>query len=145
MVKADEIAFENYGLANHGPGPGTNDVSAITGMDVCIRKPLIITCGVDKSLRVWNYLEKTCDLVKFFPEDPYSVALHPSGQYCCVGFSDKLRLLNILMDDIRTYKELAFKGCKECRFSNGGQLFAAVCGNAIHIFSTYTTGMDFDY
>lgn len=27
----------------------------ITGMDVCIRKPLIATCGLDRSVRIWNY------------------------------------------------------------------------------------------
>lgn len=27
----------------------------ITGLDVCIRKSLIITCGADRTVRVWNY------------------------------------------------------------------------------------------
>ena len=30
----------------------------ITGMDVCIRKPIIATCSLDKSIRVWNYENK---------------------------------------------------------------------------------------
>eukprot|EP00965_Chrysotila_dentata_P055400 1838140-Pleurochrysis_carterae.AAC.4 len=42
------------------------------------------------------------------------------------------------MDDIRPYKEFAIKACRECRFSNGGQAFAAVNGNTIQIYSTYT-------
>ena len=54
------------------------------------------------------------------------------------GFSDKLRLMNLLMDDIRPYKEFAIKACRECRFSIGGQSFAAVNGNTIQIYSTYT-------
>jgi len=29
--------------------------SGITGIDVCIRKPLIGTCSMDKSVRIWNY------------------------------------------------------------------------------------------
>ncbi len=32
---------------------------AITSMDICIRKPLIVTCGTDKYIRIWNYVEKT--------------------------------------------------------------------------------------
>lgn len=28
---------------------------AITGMDTCIRKPLIATCSMDKSVRIWNF------------------------------------------------------------------------------------------
>jgi hypothetical protein len=27
----------------------------ITGVDACVRKQLIATCGVDKSVRIWNY------------------------------------------------------------------------------------------
>lgn len=28
---------------------------AVTGVDVCIRKPLIATCSTDRSIRVWNF------------------------------------------------------------------------------------------
>jgi len=30
----------------------------ITGMDVCIRKQLIVTCSKDKSIKIWNYATK---------------------------------------------------------------------------------------
>lgn len=47
------------------------------------------------------------------------------------------------MDKNRHYKEISqFKNCKEIKFSNGGQYFAAVNGNmpanVIHIFKFYT-------
>jgi hypothetical protein len=29
-----------------------------------------------------------------------------------VGFSDKLRLMAVLMDDLKTVKELAIRGCR---------------------------------
>eukprot|EP00842_Homolaphlyctis_polyrhiza_P004220 jgi/Hompol1/479/HPOL_004482-RA len=109
----------------------------ITGMDTCIRKPLIVTCSSDRSIRVWNYLEATSELVKYFPEEAFSVAIHPSGLYILVGFSDKLRLMNLLIDDIRPFREFTIRGCRECRFSNGGQYFAAVHGNTIQIYSTW--------
>jgi cilia- and flagella-associated protein 57 len=41
----------------HGPG-------AITGLDVCIRKPLAITCSLDRTVRVWNYQDRTLDSQK---------------------------------------------------------------------------------
>ncbi|KAJ3295052.1 Cilia- and flagella-associated protein 57 [Borealophlyctis nickersoniae] len=110
----------------------------ITGMDLCIRKPLFVTCSSDRSIRVWNYFALTCDLVKYFPEEPHSVALHPSGLYILVGFSDKLRLMNVLIDDLRLFREFGIRGCRECRFSPGGHLFAAVHGNMIQIYSTWT-------
>jgi hypothetical protein len=56
-----------------------------------------------------------------------------------VGFADKLRLFNVLMEDVRQTADLPVKGCRECRFSHGGQYFAAVSGPHIHVFDTYTT------
>ena len=83
----------------------------LTVQDVAIRKPLAVTCGEDKSVRVWNILTKTTELIKWNTEKPYSVAFHPSGLHVLVGFADKLRLMNVLMDDIRTFKEFPIKVC----------------------------------
>ena len=115
----------------HGPG-------AITGMDLCMRKPLAVTSGLDKTVRIWDYLDFKLEFFKQFNEDPLSVAFHPSGLHLLVGFADKLRLMNVLMDDIRPFREISIKMCRECRFSHGGQYFAAVNGNIISIFDFYT-------
>ena len=48
-------------------------------MAVCSWKPLVATCGKDKSVRVWNYQEKTVDLDKTFHEEPHSIALQGEG------------------------------------------------------------------
>lgn len=55
-----------------------------------------------------------------------------------VGFSDKLRLLTVLMDDLKLIKEIAIKGCKDVAFSNGGQFFAAVNGVTVSLYNAYT-------
>uniref|UniRef100_A0A8D0DZ11 Cilia and flagella associated protein 57 n=1 Tax=Salvator merianae TaxID=96440 RepID=A0A8D0DZ11_SALMN len=112
--------------------------SSITGLDTCIRKPLVATCSLDKSVRIWNYETNTLDLYKEYQEEAYALALHPGGLYVLVGFADKLRLMNLLIDDIRTFKDFTVRGCRECAFSTGGHLFAAVNGNVIHIYS-FTT------
>ena len=44
---------------------------------------------------------RTSELVKIFAEEAYSVALHPTGLSVLVGFADKLRLMVVLMDDLR--------------------------------------------
>ena len=59
------------------------------------------------------------------------IAFHPSGLHVLVGFEDKLRLCNVFMDDIRPFKEFPIKQCRECAFSRGGDMFAAVNGNVI--------------
>ncbi|PFH36656.1 WD domain, G-beta repeat-containing protein [Besnoitia besnoiti] len=128
-------AEENQGLTYlHTPF----HIGPILGLDVCELKPLIVTCGEDKSIRVWNFLENSVELCKFYSEEVYSVAFHPSGFHILAGFSDKLRLMNLLLDELRTMKEFLIKGCRECRFSNGGHLFAAVHSNLIQVYETYT-------
>ncbi|ORX57709.1 WD repeat-containing protein 65 [Piromyces finnis] len=128
--KSDETRFELLSQPFH--------YGKIYSLDTCIRKPLLVTCGSDKSIRIWNYLENTNEITKFFNDDIYSVSLHPSGLNILAGFSDKLRLMNILIDDLKPYKEFNIRGCKECKFSNGGQYFAAAYRNCVHIFSTWS-------
>ncbi|XP_052776281.1 cilia- and flagella-associated protein 57-like isoform X2 [Mya arenaria] len=128
--KGDQAQFEVLAQAFH--------YGQIMGLDVCARKPLLATCSMDKSVRIWNYETCNLELYREFAEEAYSIALHPSGLYILVGFSDKLRLMNLLIDDIRTFKEFTIRGCRECAFSNGGNLFAAVHGNVIQIYSTIT-------
>ncbi|KAJ3214944.1 Cilia- and flagella-associated protein 57 [Dinochytrium kinnereticum] len=110
----------------------------IVGMDTCARKPLVATCGADKSIRIWNYVENSIEVIKYFDDEPLSISLHPSGLYVLVGFADSLKLMNILIDDIRPFWESNVRGCRECRFSNGGQYFASVYGSTICIHSTWS-------
>ncbi|XP_028666683.1 cilia- and flagella-associated protein 57 [Erpetoichthys calabaricus] len=129
-IKGEQAQFEFLSYCFHS--------GVITGLDGCIRKPLIATCSLDRSVRIWNFETRSLELYKEFQEEAYSVALHPSGLYVLVGFLDKLRLMNLLIDDIRIFKEFTVRGCRECSFSHGGHLFAAVNGNVIHIYSTTT-------
>ncbi|XP_063283718.1 cilia- and flagella-associated protein 57-like [Pelobates fuscus] len=128
--KGDDAYFEYLSEQWHS--------APITGLGICVRKPLLATCSLDKSVRIWNYENNSLELYREYQEEVYSVSLHPSGLYALVGFSDKLRLMNLLIDDIRTFKEFTVRGCRECAFSHGGHLFAAVNGNVIHIYSTTT-------
>ncbi len=41
-------------------------------------------------------------------------------------------------DDLQLVKEYPIKAARECCFSNGGQYFAAVNANAVHVYCTYT-------
>lgn len=122
----------------HSAHDSMNASGSITGLDVCVRKSIIVTCGYDRTVRLWNYIDKSCEIVKKFGEEAYSVALHPSGLHLVVGFADKLRLMTILMDDIRPFREFAIKACRECQFANGGHLFAAVNGNTIQVYNFFS-------
>ncbi|EDV23338.1 uncharacterized protein TRIADDRAFT_27693 [Trichoplax adhaerens] len=130
MAKGEIISFELLSCSFHH--------HVISGLDICVRKPLVATCSMDRSVRIWNYETGSLELYKEFQEEAFSIALHPSGLYVLVGFSDKLRLMNLLIDDISSFKEFTIRGCRECSFSNGGHLFAAVHGNIVQLYSTST-------
>lgn len=51
----------------------------MTGLDLCVRQPRVVTCSLDRSVNLWNYADRTCELSKSFTEEAYSVAVHPSG------------------------------------------------------------------
>lgn len=51
---------------------------------------------------------RSTELVKNFTEDCYSVSVHPNGLTVLLGFADKLRLMTVLMDDLRY---AAFRCC----------------------------------
>jgi WD40 repeat protein len=115
----------------HGP-------KSIIGMDVSALKPLIMTACKDNTLRLWNFEHHVPELVKGFPEDMYCVALHPNGLHCAIGFTDKLRVYHILVDDLRLCLEVPIKGCKECHFAKGGNMIAAANGNSINVYDFHT-------
>lgn len=104
----------------------------------CIRKPIVATCGTDRTVRVWNFLENSLDIIKEYQDPVYCVSLHPDGLSMLIGFGDKLRLCSVFYDDIRFLKEFSIRGCRCCKFSTGGHLFAAVNGSKIQIYSTLT-------
>ncbi|XP_060606574.1 cilia- and flagella-associated protein 57-like [Ruditapes philippinarum] len=119
-------------------GPGTVHLFEKTDDKDFFKKAREIKIPQDSNSADPSKSQHNLELYREFAEEAYSIALHPSGLYILVGFSDKLRLMNLLIDDIRTFKEFTIRGCRECAFSNGGNLFAAVHGNVIQIYSTIT-------
>lgn len=80
---------------------------SITGLDVCVRKPLFLTSCKDNFVKIWNFRSHELELQKSFGEEIFSVALHPNGLHCAIAFSDKLRLYHILVDDFRLCLEVS--------------------------------------
>uniref|UniRef100_A0ABL0EFU1 Cilia- and flagella-associated protein 57 n=1 Tax=Rhodnius prolixus TaxID=13249 RepID=A0ABL0EFU1_RHOPR len=112
---------------HHGP---------IASVSTCVWKPLFITVGaLDKTARIWDYNTRKTILIKDFPNEIYSASFHPSGLYCLMGFTDKLKLLLVLIDDLRAVRQVDIKCCTLVSFSYGGSLFAAVNGESIEVYS----------
>ncbi|XP_036382764.1 cilia- and flagella-associated protein 57-like [Megalops cyprinoides] len=128
MSKGEQAQFDFLSHSFHS--------STITDLSICIHKPFIATCSQDRAVHIWNYETRELELRKEFQEETRCIALHPSGLFILVGFPSKLRVLKLLMDNMRPFKEFELTQCTECAFSHGGHMFAAVSGKVIYVYST---------
>lgn len=127
----------------------------INGIDLCIRKSIVATCGTDKTVKIWSYNDEHAFKLEFSqefvddkqnsvkggqqePDEPLSVAFHPSGFQLVVGFNEKIRMMNLFQDSLKEYKAIQIKTCRDIQFSNGGQLFACQNGSFINVFKFFT-------
>ena len=111
----------------------------ITGLDTCIRKQLIVTCSKDKTVKIWDYVNKTLENTTSLNEEALAVAFHPSGFHVIVTIQEKIQIYNVLSKALTQAKNIQIKGCREVQFSHGGHLFAAAyLGNAVHVYNFYT-------
>jgi len=82
----------------------------ITGLDVCLRKQLIVTCEA-KTINIWNYATKQLEISwqSGAGEEAAAVAFHPSGFHLVVAFGDKIQFMNVLSNTIKDYLQVPLK------------------------------------
>jgi cilia- and flagella-associated protein 57 len=120
---------------------------AITELHTCLQRPVVLTCSVeDQSIRLWNYLQSTCELAHYFTkkQGPDVIkplrcsAMHPSGYYLAVGLTDRLQLFHVLHKELRHFHTYEHKNIQVLRFSAGGQTLWAVDAKNIVVYNTFT-------
>lgn len=57
--------------------------------------------GNDQTVRIWNYENGAIELLQKFHTKFQSLDLHPSGLFAVIGFIDQLRLVAILLGDLK--------------------------------------------
>lgn len=107
IMQAEDMAFRHLITPFHEPN--AERVAEVTGLDVCVRKDLVVTCGADRTVRVWNSRTHAVEIFKKFDESPLSAAFHPNGLQVIVGFGDKLRIMDLLMDDLAVIREFSIR------------------------------------
>jgi len=78
--------------------------ASITGMDICLRKQLIVTTSM-RNIHIWNYATKTLEINHQCQagEEAAAVAFHPSGFHIVVAFQDKIQFMNVLSQGLKEY------------------------------------------
>ena len=74
---------------------------------------MIVTCSKDKSVKIWNYVNKTLEISHQLAEEALAVAFHPSGQHIVVAIQDKILLMNVLSKILHPFKNIQVKQCRE--------------------------------
>ncbi|MGH0169155.1 UNVERIFIED_CONTAM: hypothetical protein FKN15_005121 [Acipenser sinensis] len=94
MSRGEQAKFEFLSYSFH--------YGIITGLDICIRKPLIATCSLDRSVRIWNYETRFVN-IWWNPEIPKGLLACLKGVLCpqvrsIVWSPDDSRLVSCGMD-----------------------------------------------
>lgn len=113
---------------------------AITSLDLATHRTLAVTASRSEcSVRVWNYLEQRCELAATFKgEEPTGVAIHPFGYYIAISFESRLRFMQVLMDELKPYRDLVVRSIRFVKFANGGHLLIAAQGKMVLVFNSVT-------
>jgi WD40 repeat protein len=68
---------------------------------------------------------------------PVSASFHPAGNHLVVGFRGRVRMYQLLLDQLRVAHEITRKGGGEVKFSCGGNVFSIVSGKGVLVYATY--------
>ncbi|RLN75172.1 hypothetical protein BBJ28_00017929 [Nothophytophthora sp. Chile5] len=132
------LTFSMSALESEQEGDRIDYRELIPHVDVCVQRPIVVTCGSDKTVRVWNFELRRYELLHQCPEEPLAVAVHPSGFQLVVAFKERVRIYQLLQESLRQIKELAIKACRLVRYAHGGHLLACASGLTVATFRTYT-------
>lgn len=115
---------------------GSREKSAITGLDSCVWRPIIATCGLDRAVRIWNYHDKTIDVVQYFDEDIHDISLHPCGLQLLICCTSYVGCCSILVNELKLCHQINVQSCQICSFSHGGQYFALAYNAFVQIYDS---------
>lgn len=129
-MEVTQIEFKYLGEPLH--------IDSIIDLSVCSWKTIAMTASKDHTVRIWNYETMKIELLKKFLIDIRVVALHPSGMFAAIGFTDVLRLVQIQLQDLKITKSFNYPMCSVLKFSHRGHFLAAGCEKVIAIISVFT-------
>eukprot|EP01060_Flectonema_neradi_P008346 TRINITY_DN15970_c0_g1_i2.p1 TRINITY_DN15970_c0_g1~~TRINITY_DN15970_c0_g1_i2.p1 ORF type:complete len:1387 (+),score=332.29 TRINITY_DN15970_c0_g1_i2:136-4296(+) len=110
----------------------------VTAISTCVQKNIIVTCSIDRHIRVWNFVKKKTEIDSSFDEEVSAVSCHPSGLRIVAAFKYRLAMFCVLASDLHAVQEFPVKHCKQLSFSKGGHFFAASVVTKIYIYNSFT-------
>lgn len=115
-----------------------NHIGEVVDIAVCRRKPFFATAGVDKTIKIWNYSENTLEYNRSFDKVVNSMSFHPSGLHLAASFKDKVRIINITIDELEIVRDINIRDSRKIEFSEGGKYLAIANETVIQLYNFYT-------
>eukprot|EP00158_Paraphelidium_tribonemae_P008569 Partr_v1_DN28613_c2_g1_i2_m49525 putative WD repeat domain 65 len=112
-------------------------VKACVLSETSLWKPFVASASKDHIVRIWNYLENSCDISHSFDECPMHVSLHYMAMHIAVTFPHRIQILNILNDGLKPVHDINLRNVSQVKYSNGGHMLAAVQGNLIYLYDSW--------
>jgi cilia- and flagella-associated protein 57 len=134
----DQAASLSSNLLTPFHGPGALGHAAIQGLSFALWRPLLATCGLDNTVRLWNVYERRQEICKTVDGDPIDVSMHPTGLYLVLAFVDKLVFYSVLLGKLNETKEIPIRQCNIVKYADGGHMVAAASGSSILIYDGNT-------
>ena len=112
--------------------------NAITSIDVAKWKQLVVTCSKDRTVRVWNYVHYHLEASATYEEEPLKVAFHPTGLSIAILFKGGVKLVDILENTLKEYREFRIYQPTDIKFSNFGTMILVCFKSFFRIYNFYT-------
>lgn len=118
--------------------PNSNGENAILCMDICLWKPIVVTGGCDRTVRIWNYETSSVQLVQNCDSDILSISLHPSSLQILIGFEKYTRIDFVHQENLSNVWRSDISTNGSSNFSSGGAYFALGIGPYVQVYDAYT-------
>ncbi|KAF4657614.1 WD repeat domain 65 [Perkinsus olseni] len=99
----------------------------VTGLSSCpLREMMVTVSSEDRSLRIWRLPSAYMEFSRaFLGDEPLDVAVHPVGGFIiAVAFVEKIRIFQVVDDDLAVLKELPYRRATPLAWSAGGHYLA---------------------
>ncbi|KAL1462695.1 hypothetical protein WDU94_014509 [Cyamophila willieti] len=117
----------------------------VKNLSTCVWKPWLMTSGFsDGHVCLFNYEKNKLIFSQYFNNDIHSLAMHPTGLFCVIAFTDVCQLAYIMMDKLVLGKSLSGKkegegyspvrSCNLMEFSSYGTILALADGVQIKLY-----------
>lgn len=83
--------------------------SSVIALDTCYSRPIVVSCGKDRVLKIWNYYTGVCEVSQEISEEMTCLSLHPSGSLLAIGARECINLYHVLRSSILLFQPLSCK------------------------------------